>query len=1154
MYKASSVSVFTLIVTCTLGLLFAIQPRTGYCLEGGYASLTSVAQGESIDLHISTRTAEYSLEVYREGNPRMLMQRVRGLQGAEYDCPEPGYATGCGWPVAYTLDVPAEWPSGVYMVEFNTGSDGSGTSLIIFVVREDNPGSTSPIFFALASNTHNAYNPVGGKSLYDYNSSDGIPSPEVSYDRPYPSPGDGSYYRREHPFVLWAESLGYPIEYGTSVDLHRDPDLLSNYSLFVCTGHDEYWSLEMRDHLDAFVDAGGNAAILSGNTCWWQVRFSPDLRTVICYKYTALTDDPVAIDGDPSNDILVTTNWYKPPVNYPENTTTGLSWRHGGYHDHGSSFLAQDGYGGYRVYRTDHWVFDGTGLADGETIGQAATIVGYEVDGTLLEARDAEGNPAWDADGYYPLPGALPYVVNTASTGTPENFIVLGLAPATKGHGIVGIFQRGDGGEVFNSGTIDWIQGLATDASVSRITSNVIDRFTGLDPASNSAPQAVIDAISSRAASEGDEISFEGSGTDADGTISLYRWRSSLDGYLSDQATFSTSLLSVGAHTIHFAVQDDSGAWSSEVDAIVQVMPPGQEAFVLDDGQPGTSSTGDWRESGGADPYGTRSLYSKTTGGTYTFEVGLPSPGEYDIELWWTEWDSRLTAVPVHIAHAGGTSTITINQQEDGGQWNPVGSWTFNGSATITIESLGGGSTCADAVRVIPGGTTENLPPVATIDSITPSPSQEGNEVTFVGHGEDTDGSVTAYEWRSSIDGVLSDQPEFTTTELSPGLHSISLRVQDDVGAWSTEARTVLDVIAAPGSGLILDNGETGTSSTGSWDTSGGLEPYGTNSLYSRQVGATYSYNLSLPASGAYEVHLWWTEYPSRLSSVPVTIAHAAGTEEFRIDQQTGGGQWNLLGTWSFASMATITIHSEGGGSTCADAVKLVPVGPSENDPPVATIDSIAPNPAQVDDEVTFSGSGADPDGSVVAYLWRSSLDGDLSTEPTFSTTALSAGAHTISFLVQDNAGAWSAEAQEVLVVEGPGAGEEVIVDNGDPGTSSTGYWANSAGLEPYGESSLYSRELGAAYTFEVALPAPGQYEVQLWWTEYSSRLSNVPVTITHGAQTDTVIISQQAGGGQWNPVGTWDFTSTATITVYSQGGGSTCADAVRLVPAPETP
>jgi hypothetical protein len=87
------------------------------------------------------------------------------------------------------------------------------------------------------------------------------------------------------------------------------------------------------------------------------------------------------------------------------------------------------------------------------------------------------------------------------------------------------------------------------------------------------------------------------------------------------------------------------------------------------------------------------------------------------------------------------------------------------------------------------------------------------------------------------------------------------------------------------------------------------------------------------------------------------------------------------------------------------------------NAPPVGTIDSIDPSPAEKGDEVTFNGTGADSDGTVVAYLWESSIDGNLSTEEDFSSNGLSLGHHAITFMVQDNDGAWSDAASESLFV-----------------------------------------------------------------------------------------------------------------------------------------
>jgi hypothetical protein len=130
-------------------------------------------------------------------------------------------------------------------------------------------------------------------------------------------------------------------------------------------------------------------------------------------------------------------------------------------------------------------------------------------------------------------------------------------------------------------------------------------------------------------------------------------------------------------------------------------LPPSPE-IILDNNQPGTSSLGNWQASGAPNPYGAGSLYAKAGGLWYRFEVPLPQAGSYTLSLWWTQYPSRSTAAPIEITHAAGTARTTVNQQQNGGQWNPIGVYTFGSTATITIRSLKGVSICADAVRLVP--------------------------------------------------------------------------------------------------------------------------------------------------------------------------------------------------------------------------------------------------------------------------------------------------------------------------------------------------------------------------------------------------------------------------------------------------------------------
>jgi hypothetical protein len=90
------------------------------------------------------------------------------------------------------------------------------------------------------------------------------------------------------------------------------------------------------------------------------------------------------------------------------------------------------------------------------------------------------------------------------------------------------------------------------------------------------------------------------------------------------------------------------------------------------------------------------------------------------------------------------------------------------------------------------------------------------------------------------------------------------------------------------------------------------------------------------------------------------------------------------------------------------------------NETPIAYVDSIGPNPATVGEEIAFVGHGSDSDGSVVAYKWRSSLNGTISSSASFTTSTLANGTHTIYFSVKDNSGTWSQETMAVITVNRP--------------------------------------------------------------------------------------------------------------------------------------
>ena len=122
-------------------------------------------------------------------------------------------------------------------------------------------------------------------------------------------------------------------------------------------------------------------------------------------------------------------------------------------------------------------------------------------------------------------------------------------------------------------------------------------------------PTAYIDAITPSSAAPGEKITFSGHGTDVDGTIVAYRWRSSISGDLSIDAKFETKL-DAGDHIIYFKVQDNSGIWSDEVRSSIKIAageatpppatPPVINTFTASPASitAGNSSTLSWNVSG----------------------------------------------------------------------------------------------------------------------------------------------------------------------------------------------------------------------------------------------------------------------------------------------------------------------------------------------------------------------------------------------------------------------------------------------------------------------------------------------------------------------------------------------------------------------------
>jgi len=364
----------------------------------GYASQTSINQGESIFLFVNTVSDSYSIEIYRmgwyDGLGGKLVNTISNVKGTNQPTPLPDPDFGlveCNWNNPIEIIAKADWTTGIYVAKLEENNTDK-QSYCIFVIRDD--AAEHDILFQLPVTTYQAYNYWGGKSLYDWGSGSdtywgtvsGKRASKVSFNRPYARSnnkkaahgmGAGEFFTNIQPvtthffpissaswdynMVRWLEQNGYNIGYITNIDTHNNAKLLNRAKIFMSHGHDEYWSFEMRSNIEKTLADGVNLTFFSSNTMFWQIRFETSEvtldsnRTMVCYKDRS----------DPISDKMCTVNFRDSPIENPESKIIGVQ------------HFMDPVDGDMVICKEKHWVFENTGLKNGNAI---EGVLGYEID------------------------------------------------------------------------------------------------------------------------------------------------------------------------------------------------------------------------------------------------------------------------------------------------------------------------------------------------------------------------------------------------------------------------------------------------------------------------------------------------------------------------------------------------------------------------------------------------------------------------------------------------------------------------------------------------------------------------------------------------------------------------------------------------------
>ena len=379
--------------------------------------------------------------------------------------------------------------------------------------------------------------------------------------------------------------------------------------------------------------------------------------------------------------------------------------------------------------------------------------------------------------------------------------------------------------------------------------------------------------------------------------------------------------------------------------------------------------------------YGVDYLHDKNSGKgskRVTFTPTLMQDGQYEVYIWWPEAPIWATNVPVDVMHDGGTSTVSVDESTNGGQWNLVGTYNFTaGTGSVTIRAKGTTSyVVADAVRFLRIGdisvgdvivdnasatvtgnwmTSTYRPGYHDADYLHDKNSHKGGKSITFTPTLMQDGQYEVYMWwpeapiwatNVPVD-VMHDGGTSTvsvdestnggqwnligTYDFTAGTGGVTIRAKGTTSYVVADAVRFLRIGDISAIEVIVDN--TSATVTGDWMTSSYRPDYhGLDYLHDKNTDKgtnSVTFTPTLPQDGQYEVYVWWPDAPIWDSAVPVDIAHDGGTSTVLVDESTNGGQWNLIGTYDFtAGTGSVTIRTDGTTLHVAvDAVRFLRVG-----------------------------------------------------------------------------------------------------------------------------------------------------------------------------------------------------------------------------------
>ena len=549
----------------------------------------------------------------------------------------------------------------------------------------------------------------------------------------------------------------------------------------------------------------------------------------------------------------------------------------------------------------------------------------------------------------------------------------------------------------------------------------------------NQAPEArIADGVRSGEAPL--SVAFDGRpSVDSDGDVVAYAWDFG-DGATAKGATATHVYTTPGTYTARLTVTDDDGDTGSTTASVSVGEPPNIAPTA--------------RIAGG-DREGEAPL-------TLSFDGTNSSDSDGTVESYrWNFGDGTITtgASATHTYVVPGTYAVRLVVTDDDGDTN---------RATVTVTVAEPPNQAPEA-RIADGVRSGEAPLTVDFDG---SPSA------------DPDGTIASYAW-SFGDGTSATGVTARRTYTEPGRYLVRLSVTDDDGA--TDSTTVSVSVGeppnvAPTARIAGGDREGEAPLTLSFDGTNSSDSDGSIASYrwtfgdgTVAEGPTATHTYAEPGTYAVRLRVTDNDGDTNRTSVTVTVSEppnqapvaaingsdrkgeaparfffSAGNSS-DADGQVVGYLWrfgdgntstNISQNYTYETPGTYTVRltvTDDDGAT-ARATQTVTVTEPPNKAPTARIngsDRTGTAPASF----LFNGeNSADPDGTVVSYLWEFG-NGDTSPESRLNYTFEQAGNYTVRLTVTDDDGATDRVTQQVTVTE-PIEGQvllpiEVLGDSG---------------------------------------------------------------------------------------------------------------------------